>query len=105
MALKSGFRSGAATDGSLAEQFVAKLQRLDQRINLLGVLYRPNDARQVAVTPRCVISGCAQWWPARTGNALSVDNGRHIVGMRTAIQVECEYRTLFLLTCHRLAAS
>jgi hypothetical protein len=26
----------------------------------------PKLARQVAVTPRCSISGWAQWWPART---------------------------------------
>ena len=30
------------------------------------VLYMANDARHVAVTPRRSISGCAQWWPART---------------------------------------
>ena len=30
------------------------------------VLYMANEARHVAVTPSRSISGCAQWWPART---------------------------------------
>src|SRR3954451_23863166 len=35
------------------------------------VLWTANEARVVAATPKRCISGCAQWWPARTQTPLS----------------------------------
>jgi MFS family permease len=46
---------------------IAQFQRMSTSASTSAlVLYMPKDARQVAVTPRCSISGPAQCWPART---------------------------------------
>ena len=51
------------------------------------VLYMPNDARQVEVTPKRFNSGCAQWVPARTATPCAVDHHRHVMRV-DALQLE-----------------
>ena len=45
------------------------------------VLYSANEALAVAGTPKRSMTGCAQWWPARIGDPLVVEDGADVVGV------------------------
>ena len=47
----------------------------------------------MAGTPKRSITGCAQWWPVRIGDALVVEDGADVVRV-DAVEHEREHRRL-----------